>query len=53
MHSGECAADSIAEQYRNAVGSLNCEQDFGRVANQGIAVLIVAEHAGLLIGILL
>src|SRR5436190_18936202 len=53
MHSCEGAADSIAEQDRNAVGSLNCEQNIRRIANQGIAVLIVAEHAGLLVGILL
>ncbi len=47
MHGGKRAADSIAEQDWNAIGGLNCEQNAGRLANQGIAVLIVAVHAGL------
>ena len=37
----------IAEQDRNAVGSLHRQQNFRRAADERVALLIVAEHAGL------
>src|SRR2546429_6192382 len=47
MNCCERARQRIADQDRNAVGSLNRQQNFRSAANKRIAVLIVAENAGL------
>src|SRR5438067_1325292 len=47
MNCSKRARQGIADQDRNAVGSLNRQQNLRSVADERIAVLIVAENAGL------
>ena len=47
MNCCERARQRIADQDRNAVGSLNRQKNFRSATNKRIAVLIVAENAGL------
>src|SRR6266511_5812726 len=47
MHGGEGAGLGIAEQNRNAVGSLDGQKNLRQVADECVAILIVAKHAGL------
>src|SRR5437764_10252849 len=47
MNCRKRARQRIADQDRNAVGSLNRQQNSRSATNERVAVLIIAEHAGL------
>src|SRR5262245_28565066 len=48
MHRGISVRAWIGNENRNTISSLDRQQDLGCVADEGVAILIVAEDAGLL-----